>query len=349
MDEVAMKTSASADGDQSCTKRYRDGSGNDPSAIDVSAGAGLEMQKEHGDALKGKETISVPSCSVDGILAKSNYVDTDTKPLSKNQLKKRRRYEKAMAIKKRRKQQQKEARIAKAVAEGRDLAEERRIQEERTKLGEGRQRREAFLQKRMKEYADKMFQVCIDCSFSTHMSSKEIGSLSNQIRYSYAMNKRSKNPCYLSVANISGATYENLTKVAGFPDRWRNFSCSSQNILEMYPDKSKLVYLTADSDNTIDNLDDNKIYIIGGIVDRNRLKGVTMAKASELGIQTAKLPISHHLKLFATKVLTCNHVFEILLKYREHENNWKKAMMDVLPRRKDAEAMQSDGEDTKSD
>jgi tRNA (guanine9-N1)-methyltransferase len=54
------------------------------------------------------------------------------------------------------------------------------------------------------------------------------------------------------------------------------------------------------------------------------------------GVVTAKLPISSYLDMLSTKVLTCNHVFEILLKYGEHGENWKKSFLDVLPIRKDA-------------
>ena len=46
-------------------------------------------------------------------------------------------------------------------------------------------------------------------------------------------------------------------------------------------DKSKLVYLTADSPNTINDLDPEDIYIIGGIVDRNRYLKLTFNKAEE--------------------------------------------------------------------
>jgi tRNA (guanine9-N1)-methyltransferase len=51
--------------------------------------------------------------------------------------------------------------------------------------------------------------------------------------------------------------------------------------MDIIEDKSKLVYLTADSDNLIDTLDKDMIYIVGGIVDHNRYKLLTYKKATE--------------------------------------------------------------------
>jgi tRNA (guanine9-N1)-methyltransferase len=261
----------------------------------------------------------------------------EIQPLSKKQMKKRKRYEKLMDIKKRKKQQAKERRHSKAAAEGRDLEEERRLQLEREKSGEGRKRREEEWNKKM-ESAKTSFCVCIDCGFEDLMTFKEVNSLASQIRYCYAANKRSENPVYISLSSLneSGTTFEQLSKVEGFPERWksRGFSCSCESLETMH-DIKNLVYLTSDSETTLEHLDDSKIYVIGGIVDRNRLKGITIEKANELGIETAKLPIEEHLKLVATKVLTVNHVFEILLKYRELGNDWKRALLEVLPQRKD--------------
>jgi len=167
------------------------------------------------------------------------------------------------------------------------------------------------------------------------MTPKEINSLSSQIRYCYAANRRSYHPVYLSATSLGGETKTILDKIEGFPGGWagRGFECHSKS-MEQVHDKSKLVYLTSDSPNLLEDLDNDKIYVIGGIVDRNRLKRATIDRAERLGVATAKLPISQHLELFSTRVLTCNHVFEILVKYRDCDKDWKKAMLEVLPTRK---------------
>jgi tRNA (guanine9-N1)-methyltransferase len=41
--------------------------------------------------------------------------------------------------------------------------------------------------------------------------------------------------------------------------------------MELFP-KEKLVYLTGDSPNVLEDIEEDKVYIIGAIVDHNRLK-----------------------------------------------------------------------------
>ena len=50
--------------------------------------------------------------------------------------------------------------------------------------------------------------------------------------------------------------------------------------IEFFQDrKADLVYLTADSPNELSELDSSKLYVIGGIVDRNRHKNICFNKA----------------------------------------------------------------------
>ena len=116
------------------------------------------------------------------------------------------------------------------------------------------------------------------------------------------------------------------------------------------PPNHKFVYLTGDSPNTLSTLDNNTTYIIGGIVDRNRLKRAAIDRSETINkqypminISTARLPFDDLDFKASTRILTCNHVFEILQKYREKNyTDWRGSIMSVLPCRKDVEEKTND-------
>ena len=83
------------------------------------------------------------------------------------------------------------------------------------------------------------------------------------------------------------------------------WNIAEQSYDALFP-KDKLVYLTADSPNTIRALDADKVYIVGGIIDRNRHKGITLRKANDQGISTARLPLDEYVDMSAARVLTTN-------------------------------------------
>lgn len=120
----------------------------------------------------------------------------------------------------------------------------------------------------------------------------------------------------------------------------------------MTPSSHSLVYLSADSEDELATLSPNDIYIIGGIVDRNRYKNLCQGKAEKLGIRTARLPIGKFLEVEGRKVLTVNQasaplsrlrhrtfhtadeqVFSILVEYVERQD-WRAAFEAVIPPRK---------------
>lgn len=94
----------------------------------------------------------------------------------------------------------------------------------------------------------------------------------------------------------------------------------------------KLVYLTPDSDNLLEVLDHDKVYVIGGIVDDNQLKGLSLEKATAHGIAHAKLPIKENLPTFRNQSLNINHIVEILLRLAEGMD-MKAALESVVPQR----------------
>jgi tRNA (guanine9-N1)-methyltransferase len=94
-----------------------------------------------------------------------------------------------------------------------------------------------------------------------------------------------------------------------------------------------IVYLTSESPYTLERLEPNTCYVIGGIVDKNREKGLCYRRARERGIRTAKLPIGKFMVMQSRQVLATNHVVEIMLKWLEFED-WGKAFTAVIPKRK---------------
>ena len=97
--------------------------------------------------------------------------------------------------------------------------------------------------------------------------------------------------------------------------------------------KDHLVYLTADSSHELEELEADKVYIVGGLVDRNRHKGVCFEKAQSQGIATARLPIGEYMKLASSQVMCTNHVVEILVRWLELRD-WEAAFKAVIPTRK---------------
>ncbi|RMZ87607.1 hypothetical protein DV736_g5167, partial [Chaetothyriales sp. CBS 134916] len=90
--------------------------------------------------------------------------------------------------------------------------------------------------------------------------------------------------------------------------------------------KGEVIYLTSDSPYTLTELKPYSTYIVGGLVDKNRYKGICYKTACEKGIKTAKLPIGEHMHMQSRFVLATNHVVEIMIRWLEC-GDWGEAFM----------------------
>ncbi|KAI0304145.1 guanine-1-methyltransferase-domain-containing protein [Russula brevipes] len=98
--------------------------------------------------------------------------------------------------------------------------------------------------------------------------------------------------------------------------------------------QDSVVYLTADSNEVLEELKEGETYVIGGLCDHNRYKNLCLDRARESGVRTAQLPIGRFLSHLPTrKVLTVNQVFEILMKWVE-TRDWELSLYAVIPKRK---------------
>lgn len=158
-------------------------------------------------------------------------------------------------------------------------------------------------------------------------------SLSQQCCYSYALNRACTKPFKMMLSGVKQDSFirSHLKKVAGTAD-WQ-WAISDEEYKDIVP-MDKVVYLSSDSDIILEKMDPSEVYIIGGIVDRNRLKNATKTKASEQGVRTAALPINADtVELDGSKVLTVNQVVNILTAFQDC-GDWTKAIHLAIPRRK---------------
>ena len=178
--------------------------------------------------------------------------------------------------------------------------------------------------------------IVIDMDYDDKMTESEQKSLSQQIMYCYGANKRAKKPFNMFLSKLNGKTEECLKKISGFPTNW--LGCNVDHECKGYEelfDKKKLIYLSADSPNILETIDNDKIYILGGIVDRNRYKNITYEKALEQKIETARFPLQQYCTINSgTHILTVNHCYDILLS-RYNSDNWITTFKNGIPSRKD--------------
>jgi tRNA (guanine9-N1)-methyltransferase len=224
--------------------------------------------------------------------------------------------------------------------------------------------------------------VIFDCDFEELMYDHELKSLGLQITRCYSDNRKSKYKAHLALSSFGGKMKERFNGIlAQQYTSWKGFQFFEEDFVAV-AEKSKewmkgpqggevagalehlqageerdvqasadnaseegeIIYLSSESDNVLTHLKPNGTYIIGGLVDKNRHKGICHRRAVSRGIKTAKLPIKEYLEMRDRQVLVTNHVHEILLKWLEC-GDWGQAFMEVMPKRKGGKLKGDAGDD----
>ncbi|UYV74819.1 TRMT10A, partial [Cordylochernes scorpioides] len=231
----------------------------------------------------------------------------DENKLSKRQKKKLAKKQYWESIKKERRLKEKEKRKLKkkaALEEGRTLISRKHLK-----------------QAKMSTSSCKI-RIALDMSFENQMTERELMKAVKQVSRCYSLNRRVTNPVQLYITSYEKQT-EKILSINGSKN-WDVHLCEKTYMEEF--SKEEIVYLTSESENVLNELEPSKIYVIGGLVDHNRLKGLTFNNAIENKINHAKLPLDDNIIMSSRRVLTIDHVFHILLKKTEGET-WSNAFL----------------------
>lgn len=179
--------------------------------------------------------------------------------------------------------------------------------------------------------------IAFDMSLDHLMTEMELAKCMKQLHRCYSLNRRADAPLQLHITSCSGPIHKKMSSTAGSL-KW-DLHYREEAYTETF-EKDQIVYLTSDSPNVVEQLDHDKVYIIGGLVDHNRCKGVCFEKALEANVHHARLPIDEYLVMKSRKVLTIDQVYLILLRASEGMT-WSEAFLNVIPKRKNIELKDS--------
>uniref|UniRef100_A0A8C2I970 tRNA methyltransferase 10 homolog B n=1 Tax=Cyprinus carpio TaxID=7962 RepID=A0A8C2I970_CYPCA len=178
--------------------------------------------------------------------------------------------------------------------------------------------------------------LCVDLSMIDYLSAKEISRLACQIRRLYGCNKKALQPfrIFLTELKEDSLLYKECVRMN---DGFLNYliDVTEDSWLHLFPSED-VIYLTPDASQALEYVEEDKVYILGGLVDETIQKKISYTRAKELGVRTARLPIDEYMvkrpnpKNFHSKILAINQVFEILLTFRDTKD-WIKALAAGIP------------------
>ncbi|KAI8475532.1 MAG: hypothetical protein J3K34DRAFT_517347 [Monoraphidium minutum] len=278
-----------------------------------------------------------------GGVAEDVLMGPDGLPLSRRQQKKLAKAQRIRENKEARKAADKEKREGekerkRAEAQGRlaGMTEEERAEHEQRRKAI----REAAVAERVraKEHTRAALQaplkLVIDLDFEGLMTVSEVKSLVSQVNFSYGLTVKGDNQAHLHLLGARGYIQQQMRAQIPHLDAWA-LTVDDRGYAEFFKDRLRdVVYLTADSPNELDTIDTSKVYIIGGIVDRNRHKRICLERAEAAGVAHARLPIQKHMQLSTSAVITVNQVVDLLVRGQGPATDWAAALAAALPTRK---------------
>ena len=328
------------------------------------------MEKKENNEEEEKDNINNINIINDSNNNEKGEEEKPKLPISKNQLKKMKKQEdwkkKMEKIKQYKKEKKKEKKKLKREERERQEKLNPKKDEKINEIKNKEKLNTPFkskkeLKEEFKQKCKTGMRVVIDCDFEHLMNEQGNKSMVRQIVDLYSINKESSNPFRVILYGVGKQIKEGLIKSnyenwigieIYFKEDYPSFDKFIEEVLykddkrSMNDIKNNIYYLSADSENNIEDIDKNATYIIGGIVDRNKYKGLSLNKAKELGINHGKFPIGEYLKLQSSQVLTTNHTFHILNEF-SIKHDWKDAFVSIIPKRKQEEKDESEEEDKK--
>ncbi|GMT32282.1 hypothetical protein PFISCL1PPCAC_23579, partial [Pristionchus fissidentatus] len=188
--------------------------------------------------------------------------------------------------------------------------------------------------------------LVIDCRFLPLLSPRGANLTAKQIQFLAIENRERSVPWPLTLASfdennetLKRLKERNLSVLSASPDAKPDVS--AKNLKDLFP-PADCVYLSPDGEEEMEEVEDDKVYVIGGIVDRVAEHGISKKASKDAadgdGIKSVRLPIDRYVKWQSgARFLTLTAVMGILQEVHERggkgEKAWEEAMKRYIPAR----------------
>eukprot|EP00931_Biecheleriopsis_adriatica_P009387 TRINITY_DN110464_c0_g1_i1.p1 TRINITY_DN110464_c0_g1~~TRINITY_DN110464_c0_g1_i1.p1 ORF type:complete len:384 (-),score=74.93 TRINITY_DN110464_c0_g1_i1:23-1174(-) len=176
--------------------------------------------------------------------------------------------------------------------------------------------------------------VVVNCSFTNGMDHKELSSLAKQLQLSYTALRDLASPMQLHFTSLhpGNACIDALTR-RGYR-KWL-VHVHEEPVWELF-DLERLVVLSPDAEEDLDEVLEDYIYVIGGIVDRQIRRNESKAQAEAKGAPILRrLPVKSFGPPGMYPVLNIDVVLTILHERfkRGRDSDWCQILLDCMPLR----------------
>lgn len=275
---------------------------------------------------------AAPACAADGLSGEAGISKAEARRRRKQERKvdyraeaREKRLEKKKA-QKRRRQEARQATLSAMSAEERTAFLEQESEA-------GRIRKAELQGSLLQAFESGAPKVVVNCSYSANMDHKELTSVAKQAQLCYTAVRDLKSRIQLHFTSLD-AGCASLPSFEAIGVRGWTVHVHEAPVWELF-DKEKLVVLSPDAEEELEDVREDLVYVVGGLVDRTVDKNRSASQAREhgAGTQLRKLPVKRFAPLGAHPVLNIDTVVRILARWLQNGGDWSAAFEECLPHR----------------
>ena len=175
-------------------------------------------------------------------------------------------------------------------------------------------------------------EIEVDLAWWELMDARQRRSLGRQLADTVAKCRRALKPTIVTLSSYTNEAKTHLEAIGSA--KWPVVRDARDTWKRRRERTARVVYLTPDADEALEELENGVTYVVAGLVDRPVRKNCTRDAANLHGCEVRRLPLREFrgaMKRRREGILNVDVVVHILLRYRDNGGDWAEALQAALP------------------